>query len=1384
MVRLPCPAAAGYPEICLSRLRRPPFIAPLPSTLSPHSISLSCSMASSRQSLGTAPVTQIAMGVAVVCLAFTFSYVSMADDAAPRVALRSQDQASEPATYFVDANRGDDSNDGLSTTAAFKTIQAAADVVQPGETVFIRGGTYRETVRVPRSGKPGQPIRFASYRGEPVTLSGCDLVTEWTRHEGDIWKASNDWNLGREGAGNTLLVNGELKFEARQGAENDPLLFDNWGRIEKYRMRSDFFAAKDLKGWGDDFWNGAKVRHHTNDWTFKNSVVADYDSATGAVRFEESAGVISQKQEFAYYLFGTLKALDKPGEWFKDLDAKTLYYQTEPGQTPSDLNIAFKKRPYAFDLRGRSHIRLQKLYFEATSIRADGNTHHNLYDGNRFYAYDKGKLGRIYLAGDHNTFRDNEVSHTWGSVLLVGGNHNHIVNNFIHDIGYDGITRVLSMSGKHHLVSYNTFRKFARSFLDGFPYKSEFAYNVFEDGAHLSWDTGVFDGDSGRGNGGGCIIHHNVFRNSNGLGIYCAFYAGVDLVIHHNIIHGITPNTIRGGYFNFLKYYHNTFIGTPPLGNLDRTEEPVESNYNNNLQLSVDNYAVLGVDYRGNHFYKPEDFVDYKNNDFRLAEGSQAIDAGIVLPGINDGFRGEAPDAGALEHGEPMWRVGHDFSNRPDAEYRWEPLPGTNVFDNGLFSQQPTDWQSIGTPEWYYGNAWNTLQTGLSRAGGRGFKLEPGDGIRKTIEGLKPNTRYVVATETKLADQDLEFPEFTYASTKVTKGKHRDERYVEKLNNGEWLRFESVDFGAESDDGTSKYDLLELVYTRPVEAPKFRDCELEVRLDAPDGKRLGTLEYNPALIDSWFTSQIELPKLSGKQTLVFVAKGVGAGDMWLASVRLLNSNIAPDDKLSITAQDFGGDAVTTRVGHSSWRYHFEEFAFTTGADAKSVDLLIENKGIYDAYLDRLAIYEKAEPKLVDSNQRDAADQAEVKAFGKNLTGLDLGDPMPVYGIRLTASAHETERVRVAVWQSPPGEGRPVWQRDYLTTSSLAAGETLALGAYHLSEDGDTQLKSVEGQFITVQPLATANSDQSNDQAKAISQLTIQPLLHDETDLVQSDGSIKREDGTMQIRFAQQIDIGKLFIETRKTTGRRIKNLKVAVWDRTPEEGGKVIWERSGFAVDRGPGPKSVTLLGDDLADDGKTRLASVASRCVIVTMPEPRGRNAAETMIRRVAIHSMASVPPKENVALSGIASQSSDYYPTKDRASNVNNAIVFPAGDASHTNREANAWWQVDLQQTPKIDQIVIFNRGVAGSRIGNFRVSLWDTDPATNPEAKPLWNKDYSYRNGDLPEGGSLTINGDTQAQGTRLDRLKEARYVRVQLLGRDILSLAEVQIWAAKD
>jgi hypothetical protein len=61
----------------------------------------------------------------------------------------------------------------------------------------------------------------------------------------------------------------------------------------------------------------------------------------------------------------------------------------------------------------------------------------------------------------------------------------------------------------------------------------------------------------------------------------------------------------------------------------------------------------------------PQRLYDPETMDFALKAGSAAIDAGTVLPTINDGYKGRAPDLGAYElgstppvYGPRVWPVG------------------------------------------------------------------------------------------------------------------------------------------------------------------------------------------------------------------------------------------------------------------------------------------------------------------------------------------------------------------------------------------------------------------------------------------------------------------------------------------------------------------------------------------------------------------------------------------------------------------------------------------------------------------------------------------------------------------------------------------------------
>jgi hypothetical protein len=74
---------------------------------------------------------------------------------------------------------------GIAETQQFRSINEAAQVVEPGDTVLIHNGIYREFVHIARSGTPDAPIEFRPADPIPhVVVTGADVLSNWTKEPG------------------------------------------------------------------------------------------------------------------------------------------------------------------------------------------------------------------------------------------------------------------------------------------------------------------------------------------------------------------------------------------------------------------------------------------------------------------------------------------------------------------------------------------------------------------------------------------------------------------------------------------------------------------------------------------------------------------------------------------------------------------------------------------------------------------------------------------------------------------------------------------------------------------------------------------------------------------------------------------------------------------------------------------------------------------------------------------------------------------------------------------------------------------------------------------------------------------------------------------------
>jgi len=89
------------------------------------------------------------------------------------------------ATYVVDQAAPDAANTNPGTEEKpFKTVQHAADVAKPGDTIFVMAGKYDERVKAKAGGTEGKPVAFVAKPRRSATVGGFDLEASYIRVEG------------------------------------------------------------------------------------------------------------------------------------------------------------------------------------------------------------------------------------------------------------------------------------------------------------------------------------------------------------------------------------------------------------------------------------------------------------------------------------------------------------------------------------------------------------------------------------------------------------------------------------------------------------------------------------------------------------------------------------------------------------------------------------------------------------------------------------------------------------------------------------------------------------------------------------------------------------------------------------------------------------------------------------------------------------------------------------------------------------------------------------------------------------------------------------------------------------------------------------------------
>jgi hypothetical protein len=156
---------------------------------------------------------------------------------APCIALIVPSGSAVAAHEIHVAKTGSDSGSG-DQSSPYLTINKAASVAEPGDTVTVHAGTYREWVKPVRGGTgENKRITYRPAPGEEVIIKGSERITSWTREADGVWKVglpssffgeynpyalkvSGGWlNYGQWHHRGDVYLNGEAFYEKETAQE-------------------------------------------------------------------------------------------------------------------------------------------------------------------------------------------------------------------------------------------------------------------------------------------------------------------------------------------------------------------------------------------------------------------------------------------------------------------------------------------------------------------------------------------------------------------------------------------------------------------------------------------------------------------------------------------------------------------------------------------------------------------------------------------------------------------------------------------------------------------------------------------------------------------------------------------------------------------------------------------------------------------------------------------------------------------------------------------------------------------------------------------------------------------------------------------------------------
>lgn len=340
-------------------------------------------------------------------------------------------QAITSKTYYV-SGTGNDSNDGLTTTTAFRTLQRAANKVSaPGDTVYVMNGTYTRTdsskeilVIWEKKGTATAPITFKAYPGHKPVI-----------------KSQNFYAINVLGSSYVIIEGLELV-----GNNNNVTL--EYALQQKNNLNNPLTSGVGITIYPSS--SGTGIRQHSHHIVIRNNKISNFGSAAiGTVKADYIT--IENNVVFNNCLYSPLgpNTITMLYNW--NSDNNTTDYKMIIRGNISHNNQSLVPYYYAGKITEGNGIMIDD------SLNTQTNSTHQPYWGKTLIAnniiYKNGGAGiQVYSSANvdviNNTTYQNAQkaeTHNWGEISAVQSKQVRVFNNIMY-AKKDGLVNNISKS--------------------------------------------------------------------------------------------------------------------------------------------------------------------------------------------------------------------------------------------------------------------------------------------------------------------------------------------------------------------------------------------------------------------------------------------------------------------------------------------------------------------------------------------------------------------------------------------------------------------------------------------------------------------------------------------------------------------------------------------------------------------------------------------------------------------------------------------------------------------------------------------------------------------------------------------------------------------------